>query len=210
VADQARDEYLLDEYIEVWGADAGRQVVGLDAPQLTVGRDPGCDVAVPTDPTLSRVHALLEAVGRGWCVRDLGSANGTYCNGERLTGERTLRSDDELRMGKVRVVFHAATPARGAPTEVAEPPPLLTPREQEVLVALCRPVLAADVFTEPASIKTIADRLLVTEAAVKQHLGHLYDKFGVPDGLERRRVRLANEAVRRGAVSLGHLRQEAR
>jgi DNA-binding NarL/FixJ family response regulator len=86
----------------------------------------------------------------------------------------------------------------------------LTPREQEVLVALCRPVLAADVFTEPASIKTIADRLLVTEAAVKQHLGHLYDKFGVPDGLERRRVRLANEAVRRGAVSLGHLRQEAR
>jgi hypothetical protein len=201
---------VADEYLEVWGVEAGRQVVGLDCPQVTVGRDPDCDITVPGDPTLSRVHALLEAVGRGWCVRDLGSANGTYVNGERITAEQALRSGDELRLGRIRVVFHAAMPTRGAATELAEPAPVLTPREQEVLVALCRPVLAADVFTEPASIKTIADRLLVTEAAVKQHLGHLYDKFGVSEGEERRRVRLANEAVRRGAVSLGDLRQEAR
>jgi hypothetical protein len=201
---------VTEEYLEVWGVEAGRQVVGLDCPQLTVGRDPACDIAAPADPTLSRVHALLEAIGPGWCVRDLDSANGTFVNGERLSAERPLRADDELRMGRVRVVFHDATPARGVLTELSEPAPVLTPREQEVLVALCRPVLAADVFTEPASIKTIADRLLVTEAAVKQHLGHLYDKFGVPEGEERRRVRLANEAVRRGAVSVGDLRQDAR
>ena len=42
---------------------------------------------------------------------------------------------------------------------------------------------------------------MVSEAAVKQHLAHLYDKFGVEGGGERRRVALANEALRRGAVA---------
>ena len=74
------------------------------------------------------------------------------------------------------------------------------------LLALCRPVLSADLFTEPASIRLIAEQLVVTEAAVKQHLLRLYDKFGVYESGERRRVRLANEAVRRGAVSLADLR----
>jgi DNA-binding CsgD family transcriptional regulator len=76
-------------------------------------------------------------------------------------------------------------------------------------VALCRPVLSGDLFTEPASIRELAAGLFVSEAAVKQHLLHLYDKFGLYDDGERRRVRLANEAIRRGAVSLADLRATA-
>jgi DNA-binding NarL/FixJ family response regulator len=90
-----------------------------------------------------------------------------------------------------------------------EGPPQLTRREQDVLVALCRPVLSGDLFTEPASIRELAGTLFVSEAAVKQHLLHLYDKFGLHDDAERRRVRLANEAIRRGAVSLADLRATA-
>jgi hypothetical protein len=41
---------------------------------------------------------------------------------------------------------------------------------------------------------------------VKQHLAHLYDKFGLFETGERRRVRLANEALHRGIVTLGDLR----
>jgi hypothetical protein len=41
---------------------------------------------------------------------------------------------------------------------------------------------------------------------VKQHLAHLYDKFGLLETGERRRVRLANEALLRGIVTLGDLR----
>ena len=48
-----------------------------------------------------------------------------------------------------------------------------------MLVALCRPLLARDLFTEPASTRAIADELVITQAAVKQHLANLYDKFGV-------------------------------
>ena len=52
-----------------------------------------------------------------------------------------------------------------------------------MLVALCRPLLARDMFTEPASTRAIADELVITQAAVKQHLANLYDKFGVePEG----------------------------
>lgn len=63
-------------------------------------------------------------------------------------------------------------------------------------------------FTEPASTHAIADDLVITQAAVKQHLANLYDKFAVgADG--PRRARLANEALRRGAISLTQLRDSA-
>ena len=49
---------------------------------------------------------------------------------------------------------------------------------------------------------------LSPEAAVKQHLSRLYDKFDVGAHGERRRVQLANAAVARGAVKLGDLRAD--
>jgi DNA-binding NarL/FixJ family response regulator len=49
--------------------------------------------------------------------------------------------------------------------------------------------------------------LVVSDAAVKQHLSNLFDKFGIVDG-ERRRVRLANAALSSGAVSLGDLQHD--
>ena len=73
-----------------------------------------------------------------------------------------------------------------------------------MLVVLCRPLLDRDLFTEPASIREIAVALVVSEAAVKQHLTRLYDKFDV-DAADHRRARLANEALRRGAVTLSDL-----
>jgi tetratricopeptide (TPR) repeat protein len=83
--------------------------------------------------------------------------------------------------------------------------PDLTRRERDVLIALCRPALEGEVFTEPASVGQIAAALVVTDAAVKQHLSHLYDKFAIAETGERRRVRLAREAIRRGAVTLGEI-----
>jgi len=193
-------------YLEVW-TPAGRELVSLEAGRLTLGTDPANDLALPADPTLSRLHAVLERYEAGWCVRDLGSRNGTFVNGQRIWSERPLRPGDELRVGASRLVYRGEEPG-GAGTQASEPAPELTRREREVLVVLCRTVLGGAAFTEPASIREIADALVVSEAAVKQHLAHLYDKFGIPDGGERRRVRLANEALRRGAVTMAGLRQE--
>jgi DNA-binding CsgD family transcriptional regulator len=195
-------------YLEVW-TPAGRELVALEADRLTLGTDPANDLPL-ADPTLSRLHAALERYGAGWCVRDLDSRNGTFVNGQRIWRERPLRPGDELRVGATRLVYRSDQPTGGGQaTQASEPPPQLTRREREVLLVLCRTVLGGAAFTEPASIREIADALVVTEAAVKQHLAHLYDKFGISEGGERRRVQLANEALRRGAVTITDLRQAA-
>ena len=66
-------------------------------------------------------------------------------------------------------------------------------------VGLRRPISGA------ASVRRMASELFVTEAAIKQHLQNLYDKFAIPTEGDRR-VRLANEAIRRGAVTIAMLR----
>ena len=104
-------------------------------------------------------------------------------------------------MGSTRLLVHLPAGRPRRRTAVLDAPPELTARERDVLVELCRPVLDGDAFTEPASSRQIAARLVVTEGAVKQHLLHLYDKFDLRDE-GRRRVELANRALRTGAVSL--------
>jgi DNA-binding NarL/FixJ family response regulator len=81
----------------------------------------------------------------------------------------------------------------------------ITPRERDVLIALCRPATTAELFVEPASVREMAHALDVTEAAIKQHLLNLYGKFGIGEGDERRRVALARVALRSGVIGLGDL-----
>jgi pSer/pThr/pTyr-binding forkhead associated (FHA) protein len=179
----------------------------LQADRTTVGKAPENDIALAEDPTASRLHAILEHFPAGWCITDLGSSNGTWVNGDRIWSSRQLRHGDEIRVGQSRLIFREALSAGGTKTETEDAPPSLTTRERDVLLALCRPLLDRDMFTEPASTRTIADELVITQAAVKQHLANLYDKFGVPSSSSNRRARLANEALRRGAVSLSQLRE---
>jgi pSer/pThr/pTyr-binding forkhead associated (FHA) protein len=190
----------VNDHLELL-VEGARERVPLEGERLTIGQSASNDLPLPFDRTVSRVHAVLERVAARWCVRDLGSRNGTFVNGERIWGERPLSSGDEIRVGGVRLVARLQEQAvREDETVVAESGPDLTRREREVLVALCRPMFSGEVFREPASIRQIAAELFVTEAAVKQHLSRLYDKFGVHDR-ESRRTRLANEAIRRGSVS---------
>ena len=59
--------------------------------------------------------------------------------------------------------------------------------------------MSDEAFVAPATAREIAVDLVVTEAAVKQHLLRLYQKFRIPEGTNRR-VRLANEVVALGLV----------
>jgi hypothetical protein len=175
----------------------------LVAQRCTVGSSAESDLVVD-DPSVSRTHVLLEQLGGAWFVEDLGSRNGTYLNGQRITSRRVVRPGDEVRLGLVRVVLGGVVSAGGPTTSVVDEPPVLTRREHDVLVTLCRPLRSGDPFTEPASIREIAAELFVSDAAVKQHLANLFDKFGIAEG-DRRRVRLANAALSSGAVTLGDL-----
>jgi hypothetical protein len=193
-------------YVEVWGPGGATLIPLDDKDRISLGKDASNDVSLVDDTTVSHLHAVLERFAAGWSVRDLGSRNGTFVNGERVFAERRLQHGDELRLGRSRLMFRASELRPATVTDVGAEPPPLTARERDVLIALCKPLLSTDVFTEPASIRQIAAALSVSEAAVKQHLAHLYDKFEVHEPGERRRVRLANEAVQRGAVTVADLK----
>jgi DNA-binding CsgD family transcriptional regulator len=173
--------------------------------RTTLGKASENDIALD-DPSVSHLHAVLERFPAGWCVTDLGSSNGTWLNGERIWSSRRVRHDDEIRIGQTRLLFREPTGAAEPETDVEDAPPALTAREQDVLVALCRPLLARDMFTEPASTRAIADELVVSHAAVKQHLANLFDKFGIGTTDANRRLQLANSAIRSGSVTVTDLR----
>lgn len=201
----------MSSHLEI-SKPSGRELVPLSGQRVTLGKASTNAVSLEHDETVSRLHAVLENLGFAWSIRDLGSRNGTYLNGERISAERVLRSGDEVRLGKSRLIFWEVRDGgdgrldeETVTAQAVEPPPRLTRRELDVLVELCRPLVSDDPFPEPASVRRMASELFVTEAAVKQHLQNLYDKFAVPTEGDRR-VRLANEALRRGAVTLAQLR----
>jgi hypothetical protein len=148
----------------------------------------------------------MSRLSSGWCIRDLSSTNGTFVNGKRIWAEVPLQPGDEILVGGTVLVFKPAPSAtRPRQTAAGKHAPELTRREREVLIELCRPAFTAGTFREPASIREIARALVVTESAVKQHLLRLYDKFEITDRDEHPRVRLANEAIGRGAISVREL-----
>ena len=179
----------------------------LEQERTTVGRA-GSNAITLSDPTVSQLHAVIESYGSSFTLRDLGSSNGTFVNGERLAGERRLRPRDEIRLGEARLIFRTQGDAADdlRTTASSEGPPDLTRRERDLLIALCRPMLSGAAFAQPAGIRLLARELVVSESAVKFHLANLYDKFGLHDTGESRRLQLANEAVRRRAVTVADLR----
>lgn len=70
---------------------------------MVLGRSHDSDLVV-ADERASRQHASIDLQGDTWIISDLGSANGTLVNGERVR-ERALRPGDEIRVGDTRIYF---------------------------------------------------------------------------------------------------------
>jgi hypothetical protein len=166
----------------------------------TVGRGQGVDIRLD-DPSVSRLHAELVRRGPYVYVVDLGlSRNGTRVNGRPII-RRVLDEGDVLSFGAARCRI-GGVPQEEITAEAElrrSAVPELTRRELDVLTSLCRPALSDEAFATPATAHEIASDLVVTEAAVKQHLLRLYQKFRIPEGTNRR-TRLANEVVALGLV----------
>ncbi len=67
--------------------------------EVSVGRALGCAVVLEDDTFVSQVHARLFRRGRETYVEDLGSTNGTFVNGERITEVTRLRRGDRVQFG---------------------------------------------------------------------------------------------------------------
>jgi len=77
----------------------------LDSDEVSTGRHPNSDIFLD-DVTVSRTHATFRRENDEFLVRDVGSLNGTYVNRERIE-EATLKTGDEVQIGKFRLVFYA-------------------------------------------------------------------------------------------------------
>jgi pSer/pThr/pTyr-binding forkhead associated (FHA) protein len=188
-------------------ADDRQVLVDLaDREHVTIGRRESSDVPLAWDASVSRLHAHLERVGTDWLLADDGlSRNGTYVNGQRIEGRRTLRDGDVVAIGGTLIAFllpsgassSAATATARGPLAALRP----TPAQQRVLVALCRP-FAASTYAAPASNRQIADELVVSVDTVKGTLHELFETFGLRDlPQNQKRAALALRALELGLVS---------
>ena len=115
VDDEAQDEFPFphDELergqallLVKRGPNAGSTFL-LESAATTVGRNPESDVFLD-DVTVSRAHAVIERrEGDAFFVRDIGSLNGTYVNGEQVD-ETKLASGDEVQIGMFKLMFFTA------------------------------------------------------------------------------------------------------
>ena len=96
------------------------QVYDLDQPTVRIGRDAGMDITID-NPGVSRAQAELRREGNGWVVADLGSSNGTFLNGKRITAPVALKAGDEIGIGKFSILFEKTLPVAPAPAQGSRP-----------------------------------------------------------------------------------------
>src|SRR5579863_3947133 len=96
----------------------GQQAIDLRASN-SLGRHPNNTIQL-LDKIVSKEHCILEQRDGHFILRDLGSLNGTYVNGERVRGEMVLKHGDEIALGSTRARYDDGFGG-------AVPPPALGP-----------------------------------------------------------------------------------
>lgn len=134
------------------GAEGGRRVqIG---GSLTLGRGDEAGLVID-DPEISRAHAVLGSTAKGLEVEDLGSLNGTWVNGERITSATPLAPGDVIKIGTTRIEVlsvaeghsrHAVS--RDAPLQRASPTPVAAEDELRPVSALFADIVGSTALAE--------------------------------------------------------------
>ncbi len=90
------------------GAQAGREVI-IPVAEFLIGRGEECHLR-PRSDAISRRHCVIAVSDKQVVLRDLGSKNGSYVNGQRVEGSRVVQSGDQVQVGPLQfeiVIEHA-------------------------------------------------------------------------------------------------------
>jgi phage tail-like protein len=130
------DEFIMQ--LRVTGPDEFSQTLLLPVGMITIGRQAGNSLVLESQ-LISRKHAQIETTAGGSQVTDLGSANGTLVNGERLAPNvpMALAHGAVIEVGPFRLAYEQI---RVAPAKVVEQPVVVAerpvaPQPQEIPVA---------------------------------------------------------------------------
>jgi pSer/pThr/pTyr-binding forkhead associated (FHA) protein len=176
--------------------------------RVTIGRRLECDLSLPWDSRVSRLHAEIVRIGGEWVVTDDGlSTNGTWIDEQRLSGRQRLNDGSLLRIGSTLIAFCAPEEPNTATVLTDSPLGIVTisPAQRRVLVALCRPFILDGTLSPPRNSE-LAAQLFLSVESIKSHLRALFDAFdlgAVTPG--QKRGALVERAVRSGIVSLRDL-----
>jgi pSer/pThr/pTyr-binding forkhead associated (FHA) protein len=104
------------------------QTFDLNKDSITLGRDITNDIVI-NDPEVSRQHLRLTRGTSGYNIEDLGSTNGTFIGGQRLSGIRPLQRNENISLGEtVTLSYELARPEVSPPAysqqPAATPPPV--------------------------------------------------------------------------------------
>ncbi len=103
------------------------QIYELNKDIITLGRDITNDIVI-NDPEVSRHHCRLTRGGGGYTLEDLGSTNGTFVNGQRLTGARPLAGGDMIGLGETVTLGYESTIPAPEPGQQAT---MISPAQQQ-------------------------------------------------------------------------------
>ncbi|MFN0110908.1 MAG: SpoIIE family protein phosphatase [Blastocatellia bacterium] len=131
----------------------GDSVVELNRLRTTIGRSARNDLCVE-DPFASRLHAEIRRRGDSFWISDLGSANGTLINDQRLTTQLQLNDRDIIRIGETEIEYseRADTAPARAKTSILFSDSSFAPTPEATIMA-GRRNSAADLITSLDSIK---------------------------------------------------------
>lgn len=151
-------------------------------PHNTLGRHPENTIQL-LDRIVSKEHCHVDQVDGNWMLKDLGSLNGTFVNGERVS-ERVLGQGDEISLGSTRMVFQVEAMDVASPATV--PPPEAAPASISVPLAsgaLPSPeaLAAAAAAGHKMSRVTIAPGMV--ESHIRTKLEPLLDQSFMPERL---------------------------
>lgn len=196
-------ERLRVPFLFLRDGEGEQQLIRLDEDRMVIGRMPGSELEISWDPRVSGVHAYLERRGIAWVLEDDGlSRNGTFVNGERLRGQRTLRDGDVITVGDTAIGYRLPQdqPLNVTVTTPTAAPPEVSEAQRRVLVALCRPLTRAE-SAAPATNEQISEELFLSLSAVKGHLRVLFGRFGLDQAPQnQKRLLLAERALQSLAV----------
>ena len=112
------------------------KIISLQKTELSIGRDAGSDVYV-NDVEVSRKHARLLSQFGDYLLEDLESTNGTFVNGQRISGQRILKPGDTIFLGENVSLSYEQVPFDPNATQVTMTEPAGKPEvEQDEIQAL--------------------------------------------------------------------------
>ena len=155
----------------------GSQIV-IDRAVVLVGRSADCDAVIDFSSRISRRHCVFVQVDADYYVRDLGSMNGVWLNGDRVEKSTKLVQGDHVAIGDVTFQFHANV----------QPPPRTAVRAQNggkgmpVLVdESVEPILDVEIIEDS---EFLDDVQMIDSVDIIEEIVEVVDEIEIIDEIE--------------------------